>query len=80
MRKQEIAAIASEVAALLSSHNDEVLTLREVANLLGKSTEAVKKLCQRGRLPHHKHYGTLYFSHLELKNYLLEKADSKTGK
>lgn len=77
MRKEDINAIAAEVSLLIDMYNDEVLTVKEVANLLGKSSDAIRKLCQRDLIPYHKHYGTYYFSHLELKNFLLERAGNK---
>lgn len=68
----EIQAIAKQIAVELGNADDKLLTTADVAKLLGKTPAAVRKLCERGRLPHHKHYGTLYFSSVELKKHLLQ--------
>lgn len=38
--------------------NDTVMTLDDVAMFLGKSREAILKMCQRKQLPAHKHLRT----------------------
>lgn len=68
----EIKEIARQVAIELGKMDEKILTTDDVARLLGKTPTAIRKMCQRDRLPHHKHYGTLYFSSKELKKYLLQ--------
>lgn len=45
--------------------NDTVMTLEDTAAFLGKTREAVKKMCQRGQIPAHK----------ERKSWLLLKSE-----
>lgn len=40
--------------------NEIVMNLDEAGNWLGKSREAVKKMCQRGMIPAHKNGKTWY--------------------
>lgn len=68
----EIKEIAKQVAIEIGKLDERILTTEEVAKLLGKTPAAIRKMCQRERLPHHKHYGSLYFSSAELKKYLLQ--------
>lgn len=67
----EIQAIAKQVAIEIGNSENKLLTTEEVSNLLGKTPSAIRKMCERGKLPYHKHYGTLYFSSAELKDHLL---------
>ena len=67
----DIEAIAKATAEHLHSLQDKVLTLEQTAELLGKSKEAVKKLCQRKKIPFHRLNITLYFSEREVTKYLL---------
>jgi hypothetical protein len=52
--------------------NDEVLTTKQVSEILGITVQAVQKRCSRGQLPYHKKSGTLYFSKNELTEFLLK--------
>ena len=50
----DIKAIAKQVAIELQMLNDRVLTVEGVAEMMNKTPSAVKKMCQRGEIPHHK--------------------------
>lgn len=71
LMQSEIEAIAKQVAIEIGKADNKLLTVKDVCKLLGKTPTAVRKMCERDKLPHHNHYGTLYFSSVELKNHLL---------
>lgn len=73
IRSADIKAIAKQVAVELSEINDKLLNINSVAEMLGKTRNAIAKMCERDQLPYHKHHGTLYFSQRELENFLLNK-------
>ena len=73
LRSADIKAIAKQVAEELAGMNDSLLNISKVAEMLGKSKQAIYKMCQRGQLPHHKQNGSLFFSQRELENYFLNK-------
>lgn len=73
LRSADIKAIAKQVAVELSEINDKLLNINSVAEMLGKTRNAIAKMCERDQLPYHKHHGTLYFSQRELENFLLNK-------
>jgi len=52
---------------------DEILTVKDVADMLDLSMDAVRTRCSRGQLPFHKKSGTLYFSKNEITEYILKK-------
>lgn len=73
LRSADIKAIAKQVAMELTELNDKVLNINAVAEMLGKTRNAVAKMCERDQLPYHKHHGTLYFSQKEIEKFLLQK-------
>lgn len=47
------------------------LTKKQVANYLGKSVDAIEKMCDRGQIPFHKKGRRTYFNLNELNDYFL---------
>ena len=54
LKSSEIDALVTRIAKKLYELNDEVLSVADVARMLGKTEGAVKKMCYRGLLPHRK--------------------------
>lgn len=52
--------------------NDEPMRLEDAANFLGKSKEAVKKMCQRGQIPARKRNNTWFLLRSEIIEWLRE--------
>lgn len=50
--------------------NDTVMTLDDAAAFLGKSREAVKKMCQRNQIPAHKERKSWLLLKSEVVNWL----------
>jgi|GEM_PF-6030539 len=71
LRTSEINAIASAVAKKLDNR-DRLLTVEQLAAMMGKSTGAIKKMCQREQLPFHLFHKTYYFNESEINNVLLK--------
>lgn len=69
----DIEAIAQATAERILDMDDKVLTLQQMAEKLGRSPEAVRKLVQRNKLPCHRVDNKLYFSDRETTKYLLSK-------
>lgn len=69
----DIKAIAKQVAIELQMINDRVLTVEGVAEMINKTPSAVKKMCQRGEIPHYKRGKSFYFSLNEINAHLLSK-------
>lgn len=67
----DIEAIAKATAKILYDMEDKVLTVAQMAQKLGKSEEAIKKMVQRNQLPYHRTGKTIYFSDKETTKYLL---------
>jgi hypothetical protein len=73
LRAADIREIAKQVADEMSSRNDKLMNLQDVATMLGKKASAVRKMCDREQLPCHRHHGALYFSLKELETHLLNR-------
>ena len=73
LKSSEIDALATRIAKKLYELNDEVLSVADVARMLGKTEGAVKKMCYRGLLPHRKQQKSYYFSKREITSYILSK-------
>ena len=52
---------------------DEILTPKQVAEMLDISVNAVRHRCSRGQLPYHKKSHSLYFSKDEITEFILKK-------
>lgn len=50
--------------------NDTVMTLDDAAHFLGKTREAIKKMCQRGQIPAHKERKSWLLLKSEVVNWL----------
>lgn len=59
-REKVIQHVKSELAQDILDCNETVMTLEDAGTFLGKSREAVKKMCQRGMIPAHKNGKTWY--------------------
>lgn len=51
---------------------DELLNIKQVADKLGLTENAIRTRCSRGQIPHHKKHGNLYFSENEIRAYYLK--------
>lgn len=71
LKSSEIDMLATRIASKLHELNDEVLSVAEVAKMLGKTEGAVKKMCYRGQLPHRKQQKSYYFSKKEITEFIL---------
>ena len=60
-----------KVSQHLHRYNDQILSSKQVAEWLGKTTNYVDQLCKRGQIPFHKVGGRRYFSRNELIDYFL---------
>lgn len=72
----------SEIEKLLPTEpptpmEDEILTVKDVANLLRISRMAVYMKVRRKQIPYNKVGGTLYFSKVELINHYLPKRNTE---
>ena len=66
--------IAEIVCSFLTNQTlDKVLTKKQVAQLLDKSTDAIDKMCERGQLPFHTKGKHRYFSLKEINDYFLNR-------
>lgn len=50
--------------------NDTVMTLDDAGRFLGKTREAVKKMCQRGQIPAHKERKSWFLLKSEIVSWL----------
>lgn len=73
MKKTEYSKIVAEVAERVIRQADVVMTVKQVAEYLEISEQAVRKRCQRKQLPCHTKNRRLYFSKTEIDNALLER-------
>jgi len=73
MRKTDYSKIVEEVAERIIRQADVLMTVKQVAEYLGISQDAVRKRCQRKQLPYHTRTRRLYFSKNEIDNALLER-------
>ena len=62
-----------DAAILLQRKADYVMNIKQVADYLGISTDAVRKRCQRGQLPFHRSASRLYFSRMEIDDTILDR-------
>ena len=69
--RNDIKAIAHEVARLLSTRMDVVMNATQCAEYLGTTRQAVVMRARRGQLPYHRRGDKMYFSRYEINNYLL---------
>lgn len=51
---------------------DELLNIKQIAEKLGLTENAIRTRCSRGQIPHHKKHGSLYFSENEITAYYLK--------
>ena len=65
--------IVDDAAILLRRKADYVMNIKQVADYLGISTDAVRKRCQRGQLPFHRSASRLYFSRMEIDDTILDR-------
>ena len=65
--------IVDDAAILLQRKADYVMNIKQVADYLGISTDAVRKRCQRGQLPFHRSASRLYFSRMEIDDAILDR-------
>lgn len=65
--------IVDEAAMILQRKSDNVMTIKQVADYLGISMDAVRKRCQRGQLPFHRSASRLYFSRMEIDDTILDR-------
>ena len=64
--------IVDDAAILLQRKADYVMNIKQVADYLSISTDAVRKRCQRGKLPFHHSASRLYFSRMEIDDTILD--------
>lgn len=73
-RKQLAREIAEELRPFLINLTGNVIDIEEVRRILGSpSADAVRKLCERGRIPCHKFNQKYYFFDTEIKAFLMER-------
>ena len=65
--------IIDDAAILLQRKTDYVMNIKQVADYLDISTDAVRKRCQRGQLPFHRSTSRLYFSRMEIDDAILDR-------
>lgn len=71
-RKLLAKEIAQELHPYLTALTGNVMDLEEARRMLGcPSTDAVRKLCERGRLPCHRFNRKYYFFDSEIKTFLM---------
>ena len=70
---EDFSRIVDDAAILLQRKADYVMNIKQVADYLGISTDAVRKRCQRGQLPFHRSASRLYFSRMEIDDAILDR-------
>ncbi|MBQ7443846.1 MAG: helix-turn-helix domain-containing protein [Bacteroidaceae bacterium] len=70
MEKRMIKGVNTTLAQQIVDCNDTVMTLDDAAVFLGKSREAVKKMCQRNQIPAHKERKSWFLLKSEVVNWL----------
>ena len=68
---ENFSRIVDDAAILLQRKAD--YDIKQVADYLGISTDAVRKRCQRGQLPFHRSASRLYFSRMEIDDTILDR-------
>lgn len=70
MEKKTIKEANTTLVQQIVDCNDTVMTLDDAAAFLGKSREAVKKMCQRNQIPAHKERKSWLLLKSEVVNWL----------
>ncbi len=70
---EDFSRIIDDAAILLQRKADYVMNIKQVAEYLGISVDAVRKRCQRGQLPFHRSASRLYFSRMEIDDAILDR-------
>ena len=70
---ENFSRIVDDAAILLQRKVDYVMNIKQVADYLGISMDAVRKRCQRGQLPYHRNASRLYFSRMEIDDTILDR-------
>lgn len=70
MEKRMIKGANTTLVQQIVDCNDTVMTLDDAAAFLGKSREAVKKMCQRNQIPAHKERKSWLLLKSEVVNWL----------
>ena len=70
---ENFSRIVDDAAILLQRKADYVMNIKQVADYLGISMDAVRKRCQRGQLPFHRSASRLYFSRMEIDDAILDR-------
>ena len=73
MKKENYIKVVNDVVQRMERHTDVVMNVKQVAEYLGLSVDAVRKRCQRKQLPCHLNAKHLYFSKLEVDATLLNR-------
>ena len=71
--RDNFSRIVDDAGFLLQRKADYVMNIKQVADYLGISTDAVRKRCQRGQLPFHRSASRLYFSRMEIDDAILNR-------
>jgi len=66
-------AVAEAVTEKMKLSERKLLNVEQVADMLGKTPSAVKKMCQRKQLPAHHFHGAYYFEENEILDNILDK-------
>ncbi len=69
--EEDFSRIVDDAAIILQRKADYVMNIKQVANYLGISEDAIRKRCQRGQLPFHRKSSRLYFSRMEVDDAIL---------
>lgn len=70
MEKRMLKGANTTLAQRIIDCNDTVMTLDDAAAFLGKTREAVKKMCQRDQIPAHKERKSWLLLKSEVVNWL----------
>ena len=70
---ENFSRIVDDAAILLQRKADYVMNIKQVADYLGISMDAVRKRCQRGQLPFDRSASRLYFSRMEIDDTILDR-------
>lgn len=73
MKQENYIKVVNDVIHRMERHTDVVMNVKQVAEYLGLSVDAVRKRCQRKQLPYHLNAKHLYFSKLEVDAALLNR-------
>lgn len=73
MKQENYIKVVKDVFQRMERHTDVVMNVKQVAEYLGLSVDAVRKRCQRKQLPYHLNAKHLYFSKLEVDAALLNR-------